>query len=317
MLANRRKNWILVLGSGLLLLLGGVAQGSDDVRTTTGARTGADLRTTTGARGTATPVIHTTGTTIGGTRLRAGYHFVESEFGSGLVLVPGRGKSHWSWGCWSGVGWGWGWGWPGRTVWRDTSWSGPPLVEITRRLDPALLGLSTEERAPAAPVDPGLDALASGSWTRALAVYLQRAEEQRRREAEDSEVERDRSDLRLAAFSLAGDGQFDRAERLFAEAYSEDPGLNDRAMSGEALGVRATELRRMVTRAVAHAHRVDRPDAWLMVAVLMQAEGRDDLARQMLKRAQGSSAVAIPAVEPKSGEGAERAPDPAEDDDEG
>ena len=306
-----------------MLLLGGVAAG-DDVRTTTGARTGADLRTTTGARGTATPVIHTTAITSGGTRLRAGYHFVESEFGTGLVLVPGRGKSHWSWGCWGGGGWGWGW--LGRRVWRDTSWSGPPLVEITRRLDPALLGLSTEERAPAAPVDPGLEALGSGSWTRALAVYLQRAEEQRRREAEDSGVERDRSDLRLAAFALAGDGQFERAERLFAEAYSEDPGLKDRAMSGEALGVRATEMRRIVTRAVAHAHRVDRPDAWFMVAVLMQAEGRDDLARRMLERAQGSTAAEIPADAPAnspanapanaptSGEGVERAPGGAEDD---
>lgn len=314
MMTKRRQNGILVFGSGLLLLLGSVASGGDNVRTTTGARTGAEVRTTTGARGSGTPVIRTTGPTIGGTHLRPGYHFVESEFGAGLIWVPGRGKSHWSWGCWDGLGWGWGWS--GRRVWRDTSWSGPPLVEITRRLDPALLGLSTEERAPAAPVDAGLEALSTGNWMRAVAVYLQRAEEQRRREAEDSEVERDRSDLRLAAFALAGDGQFERAERLFAEAYSEDPGLKDRAMSGEALGIRASEMRRMVTRAVAHAHRVDRPDAWLMVAVLMQAEGRDDLARQMLQRAQGSSAIEMPVVEPKSGEGAERAPDPMEDDDE-
>ena len=97
-------------------------------------------------------------------------------------------------------------------------------------------------------------------------------------------------------------------------------------MSGEALGVRATEMRRIVTRAVAHAHRVDRPDAWFMVAVLMQAEGRDDLARRMLERAQGSTAAEIPADAPAnspanapanaptSGEGVERAPGGAEDD---
>jgi hypothetical protein len=72
------------------------------------------------------------------------------------------------------------------------------------------------------------------------------------------------------------------------------PGLASEAMDTGLWGDSPLRLRRSVTDAVRYAHDIQSGNAWLMVAVLMQAEGRDQVALKMLERAEAaglSSAV--------------------------
>jgi tetratricopeptide (TPR) repeat protein len=204
-------------------------------------------------------------------------------------------------GYYGGLGWcGCGWH---RNSWRygpywHSSYGGVPLYEIARREDPALLGLEQPSGKPAKPVDEGLVALRNHDFETAAGIYATRAESQRKAEAAvpeegDAPVEVSRKDFRLAGLAYAGNRQFEQSMRAFREAYAEDPGLRSMPLDGEALIGSSMELRSMVTGAVAHAHRTEEADAWLMVGVLMQAEGRTDRARKMLARAEqmGSTVV--------------------------
>lgn len=91
---------------------------------------------------------------------------------------------------------------------------------------------------------------------------------------------------RLLAIALAGDGNLNQAAATLLAAYQHEPGLALRPLDGEALFKGPLELRRLVTSAVRRAHQAESAEAWLLVAVLMQTEGRDRLAAEMLARAE-------------------------------
>ena len=179
----------------------------------------------------------------------------------------------------------------------------PPLTETARRVDP---GMYTEpiddiETAPAFRVqDKALSAMRSKDYKQAAQLYQQRWMAIVDSELEidagtDAAAERDlvlgalgqshAEVLRLRAVALVGARRHEHAVRELVRAYEMDPSLARRALFGKELVGDAYRLRRMVNSSVRYAHKSGDADAWVLVAMLMQAEGRDRVARRMLARA--------------------------------
>jgi hypothetical protein len=183
----------------------------------------------------------------------------------------GTGTDLWVCGC-GGLGCDGGCWWWWEQGYDRTTYGGVPLWEIDRRVDVG------EERAVVkpAPVDEALAALREGRYVMAKMMYLERAR---------AEAGVDARAMRLAGLAAAGEGRFEEAERLLEEAYAADTGLEGTPMEGRLLIGGGLELREIVNGAVAHAQRTGRAASWEMVAVLMQSEGRFDVARRMAERA--------------------------------
>ena len=84
--------------------------------------------------------------------------------------------------------------------------------------------------------------------------------------------------------ALAGDGRLDDAAALARLAYDRDPTLATKS-SRTRIALDSRELRKTVVRAVRFAHDRESASSWLLVTLLMQAEGRDSVALSMLERA--------------------------------
>lgn len=97
-------------------------------------------------------------------------------------------------------------------------------------------------------------------------------------ESEDTEA------MRLLSLAFLDEREMTRSIAMMAHAYSTDPALASRPIDPASLPGDRLDMRRRVTDAVAYAHEVKSASAWLMVAVLMQAEGRDGVALKMLER---------------------------------
>ena len=165
--------------------------------------------------------------------------------------------------------------------WQST-YAGGPLYEVNRLVgagDPTVVVILEPK------VDEALDALQAGRFASARLMYLERAHERSEAEADGEETGVDRTALRLAGLAAAGERRYPEADRLFTEAYSEDPSLVDRPLDGATLVRGARDIRDIVNGAVAYAYKVGTADAWKMVAWLMQGEGRNDQARAMMARA--------------------------------
>lgn len=97
--------------------------------------------------------------------------------------------------------------------------------------------------------------------------------------------------LRLLAVALEESGEPVDAAAVMRMAHEMDPALATESIGLDALGYDEVRMRELVDRAVIHAHRVrskssaEAASAWLTVGVLMREQGRDDLAREMIKRA--------------------------------
>ena len=94
----------------------------------------------------------------------------------------------------------------------------------------------------------------------------------------------DAAAMRSLAIALLDLRRFDEAVAVMAMAYEKQPRLArtpiDPALFGGPSG-----LRSRVNAAVTYANRVNSGSAWLMVAALMQSEGRDEVAVRMIERA--------------------------------
>lgn len=95
----------------------------------------------------------------------------------------------------------------------------------------------------------------------------------------------DLSAMRGYAAALLEDGRLSDAVALMGYVYDMAPGLTSRPMDSLLWGDSAFRMRQSVTRAVRYAHQAGSGNAWLLVAVLMQAEGRDEVALRMAQRA--------------------------------
>ncbi len=174
-----------------------------------------------------------------------------------------------------------------------STYARPPIIGMPVWRDPAEMdaerAAQDAERAaanapPVIEIDEALVALRAHDYATAAARY------------------RARDEQRNQALALVGANEIARAVEVFVEAYKGDADLVRQPMN--ALGMVGTrgEMRRIVTRAVRYAHQVKTAEAWFTVAVLMQGEGRDETARQMLQRAREAEAEgrgAIPKAEPR------------------
>jgi hypothetical protein len=90
--------------------------------------------------------------------------------------------------------------------------------------------------------------------------------------------------LRLMAVAFAIDRRWNDASALMRSAYRLDTKLGASPLELVGLGFNAQSWRELVSRSVSNANRGKAASDWLLVAALMQAEGRDDLAKKMVER---------------------------------
>lgn len=168
---------------------------------------------------------------------------------------------------------------------RRKTYDGPLLVEQVRKYDPQVIN---EAPAPPREVDEGLRALRHEDYRLAADVLARRLAEQERLEAKDPPAPgmSDREDQRLLAIALIGQGRFEDALRHALEAYRKDSSLRERPILGSGVIPSSAERTELVRAAVRYAQRRDAPEsAWLLAAILMEADDRPDDARRVLARA--------------------------------
>lgn len=198
--------------------------------------------------------------------------------------------------CPPGWNW-WPWGWNGWVVWNGWNyvvyWNGfpvPPYVPgpfggLTYLYDPNLLPGATQramaEKAAAAPgpaptaYDYGVAAFRSQQGNAAVRYFSEAVH----KDKEDTAA------MRALALAFLDTRQADDAAAMMRQAYTIDPTLANHELDVTALGLNAARRSSLINRAVDYANRVGSASGWLMVSVLMQADGRFELARRMLKRA--------------------------------
>lgn len=101
-------------------------------------------------------------------------------------------------------------------------------------------------------------------------------------------VQKDHEDfttMRLLSLALFETREIDNAAAMMRQAYRADPTLAGREMDTDLLNLTSSRRSILVNRASEYANRVGSASGWLSVTVLMQADGRYELARKMLKRA--------------------------------
>jgi len=91
--------------------------------------------------------------------------------------------------------------------------------------------------------------------------------------------------VRQLAVAMLEAGEPAQAVAVMAMAYDKDPTLASRPLAAPLVYSDPQALRRALNRAVTFANRVNTSSSWLLVATLMQAEGRLDAAKRMLDRA--------------------------------
>lgn len=98
------------------------------------------------------------------------------------------------------------------------------------------------------------------------------------------DVPDDAAVMRSLALALMADRRFDESVAVLAMAYQKSPRLARTPVDAALIADDAASLRRRVNSAVGYANRVRSGSAWLLAAVLVQAEGRDDVALSMVER---------------------------------
>lgn len=91
--------------------------------------------------------------------------------------------------------------------------------------------------------------------------------------------------MREYGLALIDAGRIADGVAMIGYVYDIFPGLANQSMVSDFWGGSSARLRRSVTDTVRFAQRSPSGNAWLAVAVLMQAEGRDDVALRMVERA--------------------------------
>lgn len=98
----------------------------------------------------------------------------------------------------------------------------------------------------------------------------------------------DEEAMRALGLALIDAGQTAEGVAMIAMAYRAEPLLADRAIAPNAFRDGAAGLARDVAKVSIYANRVRADSAWLALAVLIQAQGRDNVARMMVERAKGA-----------------------------
>ncbi|MGP1347680.1 MAG: tetratricopeptide repeat protein [Phycisphaerales bacterium] len=102
---------------------------------------------------------------------------------------------------------------------------------------------------------------------------------------------RQQNNPRIESMALISRGQIAEAVDMLARAYRDDPDLFDSPLDAQRWFAGELEVRRVLGIAVRNAHRERTAEAWFMVATIMKAQGRFDVADRMLERAKQADAA--------------------------
>lgn len=185
-------------------------------------------------------------------------------------------------------GWGWtGWYWPYGYAYNYWDYENPYVLGTGGvYADPYVSTGNVPQPQQPAPPPPVLTTLekAQGSLQQGDAKAAVRHFREHLNAKPD-----DTSAMRLLAVAYLDDKQFAQAAAMMAMAYEKEPTLARTPMDREVLSRSgqsdADGLRQRVLSAVPYANRVDTASAWVLVATLMQAEGREDVARANIAKA--------------------------------
>lgn len=138
--------------------------------------------------------------------------------------------------------------------------------------------------APAVPTtyDHALDAIRAKQTAQAIKELTKHLKEL----AADSAAATDLRAERLLAVMYLENSEFSESLSRLALAYRRMPTLANEPLDAADLGVSSARLRDLVVKAVRYANRMNTGSSWLMVTILMQAEGRTDLALANLNKAE-------------------------------
>lgn len=95
----------------------------------------------------------------------------------------------------------------------------------------------------------------------------------------------DTQTMRMLGMALIDTGRVQEGVAMIALAHERDPNLAYSSIPGDVFGT-SVDLRRNLNRVSVYANRVNTPSAWLVLSVLMHAEGRTRPAAAMLDRAE-------------------------------
>lgn len=185
-----------------------------------------------------------------------------------------------------------GWWWPVNNAWWSGNvwnWGASPVTGYYSGVfDPQLLQqpmpMNASGGGPAANApqptafDEAVDAMRMGRHREAVSGLRRFL----RDHPDDAEA------MRVLAVGLVADKRVDDAASVMRLAYRTDPKLTSDPIPFRALGFSDKAFRELLTRSVHAAHRTQSASAWMLVASLMHAEGRNDTALQMLERAKAA-----------------------------
>lgn len=139
---------------------------------------------------------------------------------------------------------------------------------------------------PAAPTpttyDHALDAVSARRTAQAITELKKHLKEV----AADSAASPDLRAERLLAVMYLENSEFSEALSRLALAYRRLPALAGEPLDAADLGIDSARLRELVVKSVRYANRLNTGSSWLMVTILMQAEGRSELALANLAKAE-------------------------------
>ncbi|MCA9300417.1 MAG: hypothetical protein KDA28_15205, partial [Phycisphaerales bacterium] len=129
---------------------------------------------------------------------------------------------------------------------------------------------------PPTPLEVGAAAMQAGELEVAIDAYKEHLRDQ----PEDAWA------MRQLGICLMESDRIEDGIAVVRHAYRTDPMLAEQPVARMHFALDTQRLRALVNRSVRYAHRTGSASAWLGVTALMQAEGRRDVARRMLDRAE-------------------------------
>lgn len=176
------------------------------------------------------------------------------------------------------------------------------LVEAARRIDPVLVYRADPDAQPAETQARELTAeelmhlaFVEQRYADAVSVIhrmIADLEKESGSAADEQQTDRDPLALtlpqlhRLLALALVGEESYEAAVRHMLTAYEGDESLVDDPLNGARILQDDRELRALLKDTVHYATRTRDPDAWHLVAMLMDAEGREERAEAMRAKAE-------------------------------
>jgi len=145
---------------------------------------------------------------------------------------------------------------------------------------PPTINIVQQQQQPAPPPEP--TAMEMGRVLLEAGVFGRAVEAFRDAVKEDPD---DATAMRLLGVALIGDGRVKEGVAMISFAYATDPSLAETPLAASGAARDRSQLREWVRTLVENANRTHTSDAWLAVAVMMQAESRERLAQQMARRA--------------------------------